>query len=383
MPSAASWSGSVNLVIVGTAYPLRGGIAQYTALLSRALSGRGHHVRVLSFKRQYPSFLFPGKTQRDEGRPLVPVRAEALLDSVSPLTWIRAFFRLKKMRPGAVIFQYWMPFFAPCYAALSFLSKRFLGARILTLCHNILPHEKKPADTLLTRLGLRFSDRFIVQSGQVQEELLTVRPGAAYLKIPHPVYEFFPPAMPKRKARDLLSVRETRVMLFFGYIRAYKGLRHLLAAMPSILKRMRVRLLVCGEIYEGRDELFGLADRPGIRDRVSFHDRFIPNEDVAAFFCASDVVVLPYESATQSGIVQVAYHYDRPVIVTSVGGLPEMVPDGRTGFVVPPRDPEAIADAVMRFYSEKREAAFSRNIRIEKRKYSWDRMAEAVEALAC
>jgi glycosyltransferase involved in cell wall biosynthesis len=196
------------------------------------------------------------------------------------------------------------------------------------------------------------------------------------------VYDFFPPAVPKPQARRLLSISEPNVMLYFGYIRAYKGLRYLLEAMPRILKRMRVRLLVCGEFYEEREELFALAERAGLREAVTFHDRFIANEEVAAFFCASDVVVLPYVSATQSGIVQVAYHYDKPVIVTSVGGLPEAVPDGRTGFIVPPRDPEAVAQAVLRYYREKREPAFSRNIRVEKKKYSWDRMAQAVENLA-
>ena len=372
----------MNLVIVGTAYPMRGGIAHYTALLSRALSARGHRVRVLSFKRQYPSFLFPGKTQRDEGRELVPVQAEALLDSVNPLTWLAAFFWLKKQRPRALVLKYWMPFFAPCYATVSWLAKRFLGARILTLCDNIVPHEKKPGDLFLTRLGLKFSDCFIVQSAEVEGQLLRFRPCAEYLKTPHPVYDFFPPAVPKPQARRLLSISEPNVMLYFGYIRAYKGLRYLLEAMPRILKRMRVRLLVCGEFYEEREELFALAERAGLREAVTFHDRFIANEEVAAFFFASDVVVLPYVSATQSGIVQVAYHYDKPVIVTSVGGLPEAVPDGRTGFIVPPRDPEAVAQAVLRYYREKREPAFSRNIRVEKKKYSWDRMAQAVENLA-
>lgn len=372
----------MRIVLVGTAYPLRGGIAHYIALLYRTLKRRGHAVSVLSFRRQYPSLLFPGKTQKDEGEELIPVESRPILDSVNPMTWIQAFFWLKKNRPDVVCFKYWMPFFAPCYAALAFGLKHFLGVPTVFLCDNIVPHEKKIADVLLTRLALRFPDTFIVQSKAVLEDLLAFKPNAVFRESPHPVYEIFPAPVPKAEARRRLGIREEKVILFFGYIRTYKGLRHLLEAMPDILKEIPLRLVVCGEFYEGREETVGLIRRLRIDDRVTLRDDFIPNEQVGDYFCAADLVVLPYVSATQSGIVQIAYFYNKPVVGTEVGGLPEIIQDGETGYLVPPSDPKAVARAVVRFFRENRARDFEKNVREEKKKYSWDRMAEAVEDLA-
>ncbi len=360
---------------------MRGGIAHYIALLSKSLADRGHDVRVLSFKRQYPSILFPGRTQKDEGEELVPVRAEPVLDTVNPATWVRAFFRLKSARPDVVLFKYWMPFFAPCYAAVACLVKNILRIPVLFLCDNIRPHEKKFGDVFLSRLALRFPDAFIVQSNTVLNDLLTYRPRAPYRLVPHPVYEIFPPSVAKAEARKRLKISENRVILFFGYIRRYKGLGVLIESMPEILRHFPVRLVVCGEFYEGRSETLARIRSLGLERRVTMEDRFIPNGAVADYFCAADVVVLPYLSATQSGIVQVAFHYDKPVIATSVGGLPETVVHGKTGFIAPPGDAKALADAVIRFYGEKKEAAFSRSVRIEKKKYSWERMVRAIEEL--
>jgi glycosyltransferase involved in cell wall biosynthesis len=371
----------VRIVLVGTAYPLRGGIAHYIALLYRTLEKRGHTVRVLSFRKQYPSFLFPGKTQKDEGNELIRVEAVPLLNSINPLTWVRAVFWLKKERPDLILFQYWMPFFAPCYAVVAFLSRTLLRVPSMYLCHNIIPHETSCVDRLLSRLGLAFVDFFIVQSGAVREDLLRLRPGADYRQVDHPVYEIFPAAISQKEARQKLGLADRRVMLYFGYIRAYKGVPSLIRAMKHIVNELPVRLLVCGEFYDGREEALGLIRELNLEESVTVYDRFIPNQDVALYFCASDLVVLPYLSATQSGIVQVAYHYDRPVIITRVGGLPEVVLDGETGFVVPPDDPEALAESVLRFYREKRFPAFSDRVRQEKKKYSWDRIAEAVEDL--
>jgi len=371
----------VRIVLVGTAYPLRGGIAHYVALLSKKLQQRGHSVHVLSFRRQYPSLLFPGKTQQDEGSDLIPVHSESLLDSINPISWIRAFFWLKKIQPDLLIFKYWMPFFAPCYATVAFLAKSMLGVRILYICDNIVPHEKKPGDRFLTWLGLRFVDAFIVQSDSVLADLLRLRPDALYRKVHHPVYEIFPAALPKKKARQTLALRDERIMLYFGYIRAYKGLDYLIEAMPRVLEECPVRLLVCGEFYEGREQTLRRIQELQLEKFVTVFDRFIPNEEVGLYFSASDLVVLPYVSATQSGIVQVAYHYDRPVIVTAVGGLPEVVPHGKCGYVVPPKNAQALADAILRFYAEKKEKTFVKNVHIEKQKYSWDRMTEAIEGL--
>jgi len=371
----------VRIVLVSTAYPLRGGMAHYAALLYHQLWKCGHDVRVLSFRRQYPSLLFPGKTQKDEGAELIHIDSTPLLDSINPLSWVRAFFRIKKIKPDAIIFNYWMPFFAPCYATIVFLSKYCLGIRTLYICHNIVPHEKKLGDHTLNRIGLRFIDYFIVQSRTVLKDLLIYRHDAVYRKVAHPVYKIFPPSILKQDARTSLNIREDRVLLYFGYIRKYKGLLYLIKAMPVIVEHFPVRLIICGEFYEGREEILQLIDELGLKSRVTVCDRFIPNEEVNRYFCAADMVVLPYISATQSGIVKVAYHYDRPVLVTNVGGLPEVVPHDKCGYVVPPEDTDAITKSILKFYRENKEDAFTKNVRKEKQKYTWDKMSKAIEEL--
>lgn len=367
-------------MLVGTAYPMRGGIAHYIALLYHTLTNRNHQVFVLSFSRQYPNFLFPGKTQKDQGKELMPVPSVPLLDSINPLTWVRAFFWLKQIKPDLLVFKYWMPFFAPCYAIIAFLTSRILRVRTMAICDNIVPHEKKLFDSFFSWLGLRFIDYFIVQSRSVRDDLLHLKPEAVYREVPHPVYEIFPPPLSKNKARKRIGIQDNKVILYFGYIRRYKGLLHLIRAMPKLLKAMKIKLLVCGEFYEDREETYRLVDRLELKSNVILYDQFVPNEEVNRYFCASDLVVLPYTSATQSGIVQVAYHYDKPVVVTRVGGLPEVVIDNRTGYVVEPNDPDALAEAVLKYYRKQKEKAFVRNIRKEKKKYSWDRMAEAIES---
>lgn len=371
----------MRIVVVGTAYPLRGGIAHYVALLTQKLKERGHAVKVLSFKRQYPGIFFPGKTQADEGEELIKLDSTPILDSIGPLSWIKAVFWLKKEKPDLLIFKYWMPFFAPCYATVAGLARRFLGIKVLYILDNVVPHEKKPFDRFLGWLGLKFVDYFIAQSASVREDLLSFRPDAAYKDIPHPVYEIFPDEEPKAAARQALEIEEEKVLLYFGYIRRYKGLKYLVQAMPEIHHALgNVRLLVCGEFYEGREEIMEMIDTLSLQSLVTVVDAFIPNEAVGRYFSAADVVVLPYVTATQSGIVQVAYNYDKPVIVTRVGGLPEVVIHEKTGYVVDPENPAAIAGAVIRFYGDNQETAFREGVRSEKAKYSWDRMTEAVEA---
>jgi len=369
----------VRIVLIGTAFPLRGGIAHYIALLFKNLKKKGHTVKVLSFKRQYPSLFFPGRTQQDTGKELIHIESAPILDSINPVTWIKAFFWIKKVRPQLLIFKYWMPFFAPCYATIAYLSKIFLNIKTLYILDNVIPHERRIGDTVLTRIGLQFIDFFIAQSASVLNDLLQFRPDAEYKEIPHPVYEIFPPAISKEKARKILQIDDKRTILYFGFIRYYKGVRYLIKAMPLILDSMDVKLLICGEFYEGREELLSLIEELKLNSKVMVIDSFIPNEKVGHYFCAADLVVLPYVTATQSGIVQIAYHYQKPVVVTSVGGLPEVVKDGKCGYVVNPRDPAAIAEKVQRFYQQDKETEFRKNIKTEKQKYSWDRMTEAIE----
>lgn len=373
----------MRIVLVGTAYPLRGGIAHYIALLYQTLVQRGHEVFVLSFKRQYPKLLFPGKTQKDEGKELIAVQAIPLLDSIQPFSWLRAWLWLKKIRPDVVCFKYWMPFFAPSYSTLVIGLKYFLHVPSIFICDNIVPHEKKIGDAWLTRLALRFPDFFIVQSETVRSDLLSFRQNALHVKIPHPLYTIFPPVIEKKEARKKLGIPlHVPLILFFGYIRPYKGLSCLIQALPEVRKSVPVELLVAGEFYEEKKETMQLVKKLDLEKLVHFHDRFIENERVAEYFCASDLVVLPYRSATQSGIVQIAYYYEKPVVATAVGGLPEVISPGKTGYLVPPNDPSSLAKAIVQFFTKDKNFSFRHWIRKEKQAYSWDRLAEAIERIA-
>ncbi|MDZ7262592.1 MAG: glycosyltransferase [candidate division KSB1 bacterium] len=370
----------MKIFLVGTAYPLRGGIAHYIALLYTRLK-QNHQVKIISFKRQYPALLFPGKTQEDKSQEVLPVDSEPLLDSINPVSWFRTFWKIRTEKPELVIYKYWMPFFAPCYGTIAILTRLFTRSRTLFICDNIIPHERRLGDGLLTRWAIGAVDYFIVQSEVVRQELLAFRPKANYREVPHPVFELFQEHYTPAAARSRLGIAEDeKVILFFGYIRAYKGLEYLIKAMPKVLKVLKARLLIAGECYEDKEKYTHLIQTLGLEQAVLFKDDYIPNEEVGLYFAAAQVVVLPYISASQSGIVQIAYNYNKPVITTDVGGLPEVIIDGITGYVVPSRNPEALADAIVRYFQEEKEKEFSQNIQKEKQKYSWERMVAAIES---
>lgn len=369
----------MNIIIVGAAYPFRGGIAHHTALLYRELSKR-HHVQIVTFKRQYPAFLFPGKSQLDSDD-MIQVPTEQLIDSMNPLNWISVGRAIRRRHPDLLIVTYSLPFFGPCYGTIVRAATRKTRTKVLFLCHNIIPHEKRPGDAQFTRCALSTADYFIVQSDSVERDLKSLFPDARYKRIHHPVYNVFGEPVDKQLARRELHLDDDRIILFFGYIRAYKGLRVLLDAMPAILRQLDLRLLVVGEFYDDKQKYVEQIGRLGIDRHVTLVADYVPNEIVAKYFSAADVAVLPYRSATQSGIAQIAYNFDKPVIATNVGGLGEIVRDGVTGFVVPPDNAERLSDAVLRFYHERREHEFAANVRIEKQKYSWENMRNAIESL--
>ncbi|MCK4412007.1 MAG: glycosyltransferase [Candidatus Eisenbacteria sp.] len=374
----------MNIVYIGTAYPMRGGIAHFNAILARELAQR-HTVRFLSFTRQYPGLLFPGKTQYvadAEAAASVRMEAEPVLDSIAPWSWWRTARWALEADPDLLLFKYWMPFFAPAFGTIARLVRRRRPVRVVFVCDNIIPHERSPIDLPLTRYALRAVDGFVVMSASVRDDLLALRPQAPWKLVPHPIYNIFGERIPKAEARRRLGLEPGPLLLFFGYVRAYKGLDLLLRALPRIRARVPARLLVAGEFYEGEARYRRLAGELGITDAVHFCSDYIPEQDVAAYFSAADVTVLPYRSATQSGIVQVAYQLDTPVICTDVGGLAEVVPDGSSGFVVPPDDIEALADAVIRYYAENWEERLRAGVRVEKRRYGWDPLVRAIEELA-
>jgi D-inositol-3-phosphate glycosyltransferase len=384
----------MRIVIVGTAYPLRGGIAHYVALLAETLRKRGHEVDVLTFSRQYPKLLFPGKSQEEagaaEGAEINTQRAEQVIDSINPITWMKAGWIAAKKKPDMIIFKFWLPFFAPAYGVIARIAKRRAkkegrDCRIVFIADNVIPHEKRPGDIALTRYAFRSVDCFVVQSDSVQRDLMKLVPSANFVKLAHPVYENFGKRIEQGDAKKLLGIPEDApVILFFGYIRKYKGLDILLRAMPMLLKAMpELRLVVAGEYYGNESEHQAIVrDLKIPAKNLVLATDYIPNSEVAKYFSAANVVVLPYRSATQSGIVQIAYNFDLPVIATSVGGLSEVIIDGRSGLIAKNATPEAIAERVIHYFRFGLESKLRDGVMQEKKKYSWDTFAEGIERIA-
>jgi glycosyltransferase involved in cell wall biosynthesis len=371
----------MKIILVSTAYPLRGGVAHYNAVLVQHLKTR-HQVDVITFKRQYPKLLFPGKSQEETGAPSIPMETKPLVDSINPFNWIRVGLIVRRQRPDLLIFRYWLPFFAPCFGTIAAIAKWRTKTKVLFIIDNVVPHERRPGDQMLTRFAFHFADAFIVQSDQVERDLLQLKPDAYYRKVPHPIHEIFGSPIPQTESRQKLGIPVDRpTILFFGYIRPYKGLMTLLDSLPLVASEMDFTALIAGEFYEDERPYREKIRSLGLGDRIRLIPEYVPVEDVALYFSAADVVVLPYLSATQSGIVQIAYKFDKPVIATNVGGLPEVVIHQQTGLIVPPNDPMALAKAIIEFFHEGQISEYVPNIREEKKKYSWERMVQAIEEL--
>ncbi|MDZ7290112.1 MAG: glycosyltransferase [candidate division KSB1 bacterium] len=377
---ARNLSSSSPMVLVGPAFPWRGGIAQYTDQLYLHLREK-YPVEVFTYSRLFPKPLFPGRTQLDTSKTAIEVPSRRTLDSIGPVSWWRTAAAIVRCQPRAVVVMHQMPFFAPCLGTLLRLIRRQASTtRQILLCHNLIPHEPHFFDAPLTRYLLAMPDAFLVLSEAVEREVLRFRPDARLVRVPQPIYDFFPTAPSRQAARQRLSLPlEQPVVLFFGLVRAYKGLAILLHAMTYL---PHVHLLIAGEFYQSRHDYQRQISELDLKDRVYLEDRYIPNEEVPAYFAAADVVVLPYLSATQSGVSKLAYHFDKPVIVTNVGGLAEEVEAGRTGYVVPPGDPVALAEAIAKVLAENARDDFAVNIREYKKRYSWARVIEAIEKLA-
>jgi glycosyltransferase involved in cell wall biosynthesis len=373
----------MRICLVGPVYPYRGGISHFTQMLAATMSAEGHEPHIVSFTRLYPSFLFPGRTQYEEQGARIQVTGERVIDSINPLTWRRAGRAVARHRPDVIIVQWWHPFFAPAFHAVVGNARRY-GARpsVVYLCHNVLPHEENRADRAVVRWGLAKADAFLVQSKEDRAKLLSLRPGARVSVHPHPTYtQFAEGGLTRDDARLRLGVNG-RVLLFFGLVRAYKGLHTLLRAYARVAEKLDATLLIVGEFYESRAPYDAEIAALGIGARVRVIDRYIPDEEVGVYFRAADLVVLPYRSATQSGITQTAFAFGRPVVVTAVGGLPDVVDDGVTGYVVPPDNPEALANAIERFFATDAALPMSAAIRAQAGRFSWKGCVDALLSLA-
>ncbi len=372
----------MKVVIISTAYPLRGGIAHYVSLLYKHLSGR-HEVSVITFKRQYPKILFPGKSQEEKGDASFQLPSIQVIDTLNPITWYKAGKIAADHKPDLIIFKYWMPFFAPAFGIAARVAKRKSGCKVLFICDNVLPHERTPLDKMLTTWLFKSGDYFIVQSKSVENDLLSVVDKPKYKFVLHPVYEIFGKTIKKSEARSKIGIRENEnVALFFGYVRKYKGLHIMLDAMKEVQARMEVKLLVVGEFYENEESYRQQIEKLNLATSVKVVSDYIPNDEVSTYFSAADVVVLPYIDATQSGIAQIAYNFNKPVITTNVGGLAEIVIDGKTGLVVKPNSSEELSGAIVKFFSEHLSEKFTGAVSEQKKLYSWDNLINAIEELA-
>ena len=371
----------MKIAIIGTAFPMRGGIAQYNSILYKYLSVN-NDVKVFSFKRQYPEFLFPGKTQFETGEPAFKIPDDKniiSIDSINPFNWFFTALKIRKEKPDLIIYKYWIPFFAPCFFTISFFVKLFSQTKVLFICDNVIPHEKRFGDKFLTKLVFSTVNYFIVQSKTVENDLkLLNKKNKPYKLSPHPLYNIFGEKVEKQEAINILinefklNIQKEKIILFFGFIRKYKGLIYLLDAMPDILKENNVKLIIAGEFYDDEKPYKEKIKELNLENNVILLSDFMPDEKVKYFFSACDVLVLPYTDATQSGIVQIAYYYDKPVIVTDVGGLSEVVIDNKTGIVIKPQSSNEITIAINKFYKENLEEKFSDNIKEEKKKYLWE-----------
>jgi glycosyltransferase involved in cell wall biosynthesis len=368
------------VTVVGPTPPLRGGIAHYTTALVRALRLR-HAVQVVGLRRQYPRLLFPGTSEMDRSGVAIELRPDALVDPLSPWTWPAVANAIRAFAPEVIVLAWWQPALGAVLASFARLARRRSRARLLFLCHNVAAHDATPLDRILLRYALGAADAAIVHSAADRERLQHYRTDLRSLRTTHPAYDLleFGPPLPVAEARARLGLAGD-VVLFFGLVRRYKGLADLLRAMPLILAARPCTLVVAGEFYEPRQPYEALARELGIAAQVRLLDGYVPNEEVGVYFSAADVVVAPYRSGTQSGVVALAQRFRRPVVASRVGGLPDMIVDGVSGLTVPPGDPDSLARAVLRIYEEGAETWRARVGEIEVT--TWDEEVDAIEKLA-
>lgn len=363
-------------VIIGPAYPLRGGIAQLNESLSRQLTRMGVENVIYSFSLQYPDFLFPGKTQKEEGhRGLGDMQIRTTINSIAPWTWLSTAKAIIGERPDIIIVRFWIPFMAPALSAICRYVKKRSDVRIVGLLDNVIPHERRIGDRALTRMFLNSCDSFAVMSSSVMADLSSFDRTKARKLLYHPVYDHFGEPVPMAEAREKLGLSASdRVILFFGIVRHYKGLDLLLEAVSQMPDRTGLKVVVAGEFYEGKDECLAIIRRNGLENHVILHDRFIPEDEVKFYFCSANIMAQPYRSATQSGVTQIAYHFGTPMLVTEVGGLPEMVPHGKVGYVCT-SDPQAIAGHLSDYFMGKDEQHFRDNMSEASERFGWERFA--------
>jgi glycosyltransferase involved in cell wall biosynthesis len=361
---------ALHIVILGPAHPFRGGgITTFNERLARGLQEAGHRVEILNFTVQYPAFLFPGKSQTTDEAAPTDLTIEQRLHSMNPLNWWATGEYLRKKKPDLILVRYWLPFMGPAFGTVLRRARKNHHTKIIALTDNVQPHEKRLGDQLFTRYFLPACDAFITMSKKVELDLRAFVDDKPILQVRHPLYDNFGEPVAKETARKTLGIAaDCKLILFFGFIRAYKGLDLLLKAIP-LIREPGIVLLVAGEFYEDAAAYHQLIGELGIENKVKLVADFIPSDQVRYYFSAADLVVQPYRNATQSGVTPLAYHFEKPMVVTNVGGLPDYVEDGVTGLLAEP-EPSSLANAINRFF-EFGEDRFSTQIREKKKELSW------------
>jgi glycosyltransferase involved in cell wall biosynthesis len=376
----------VGICVVGPTYPYRGGIAHYTTLLVKHLREAGHWVQLYSFIRQYPRWLFPGKTDKDPSNLPLTIECEYVLDPINPLTWWRLCRKVRADTPDLLILQWWVPYWTPSLTMISRWIKRHTNIPIIYICHNVVPHDGGGIlDRRFATTVLRQGHAFIVHSEQDRHRLQALLPQAKIIKAHHPTYAELAqrstrPAFNRLRAQ--LRLPDDRpILLFFGFVRPYKGLEYLIQALPLVLAQKQVHLLVVGEFWSSPDFYERYAHEYGVEHASTFVNQYVPNEQLGQYFDLADLVVLPYISATQSGVAQLAFGFGKPVITTRVGGLHEVVQDGVNGLIVPPQDERALADAIIRYFEPELQQRLNMYARqsASAQSFSWQQLVASVE----
>jgi len=367
------------IIILGSAHPLRGGLASFNERLCRAFVENGDNARLLTFSLQYPSLLFPGKSQYSDS-PKPDLSIEIAVNSINPFNWIKIGKKIAKEKPDILIFKYWTPFMSPCFGTIARIVKRNKQTKIITIVDNMIPHERHFYDTLLTKYFVKPVDAYIAMSQSVYDDIDKFDFKKPKKLSPHPLFDNFGEILSKEEALDRLSLDKNFIyFLFFGFIRSYKGLDLLIESFSDErFREFPVKIIVAGEFYEDEKPYLELIEKYKLNEDILLHTQFIPNEKVKEYFSAADFVIQPYKNATQSGVTQIGYHFEKPMLVTNVGGLAEIIPNGKVGYVVEPTSKD-ITDAMLDFLTNKPD--FSQGIQEEKDKYTWDKLVLAINSL--
>lgn len=360
----------MRVAVIGPVKPFRGGIAHSNTILCKNLAKK-HILLAISFKRLFPKILYPGRFQKEKGKASKEFRTEFILDSINPLSWLETAKRIKEFNADVVIFQWWTTFLAFCYWFLARMLKKH--CRVCVICQNVLPHEESLLHLFLTKFFFKQAHNFVTLSKAEEKLLKKIMPEASVKTIVEPTYEKIVglKRVPKAKARKMLGIKHAKVLLFFGFVRPYKGLKYLLKAMPKVLKKHNCLLLIVGEFWEPKEKYLELIRELGIENNVRIVDRYVPDDEVALYFSASDAVVLPYTSSTESGIIQLAYGYNLPIITTSLGSAPDVIEHGKSGLLVKPKSVKALLNAINYFYDKKLEKKFRKEMKKRKKIFEW------------